>query len=315
MQNKEFVTEFQRIVEQDLATQIPIGMKRINLEGFKIYDDVTKKVDELKSILGAGTSDLIKCPSAIVTTDKQRNYRSNNEVVVSDIVTFNHKGPGILRVSSDPNWSTWGMTYSKEMSQQEILQHFTNPVLVAAIIKDLTEQNRRKMLKIFSDVVTVVPELVVLAEMRTKFATNIKVAITKDEAPIDIVIPSNKLKDYDEREELSEVMHMIPIKVNVIVFGGERNYRRSDYPPDSSECATLTLFGKWEENDSNFLQELKLTNNADLLILMQFPDKLKEMIRFALTDIQNTRTEMDKHFDSINTKLAPYTLCRILKEG
>lgn len=261
--------------------------------------EIVKFLNE--NVMATGTSSLVKTSVILpyIETDTRRYHREDCE----EIITFNHKGVGTLRVPKEGAKQSWnyGTTYSEEVKADEFLQIVATPDIRNAIVSDLINNKKTKLLKHFNDMCAAADDLQKLNDISKQYQKDNKGMKVELSSPQEIYYVK-----HDTNDDRSYETKLTKFTVTAIQVDNGETVRLHTEEVAEEEPSYANEYGK-----ANGLR----LNHRDIetaMIYMQFPDELKEALTKLEAELSADYEVVCKLKNTIEEKLATYSVLKSL---
>jgi len=281
VKNQEFTNQLKRLVGE-----IPkkVSENLTSIEGTKkeIDSEIRKLGTELQYLMQhMNKSSLFKTTVSLRTNTQDcwnNTTRSSTKVEVKDIVTFNHKGIGILQVSSKEDFKPYGSTYSTALNIRQLLTVLGSKEMHQQILMDLAVNGKKNAMPIWVEAMNIQEDCNALFRLGTE---NKMDASFKVKESLTIQIP----------ELGNGVVNMKPFEISKVIF------------KDSHKIVLVN-----EEDSEGFADtyEISVGSLENYLIFIQFNEELYEMMEAFTIELNNKKTIVEKHIDNIHGHLATH---------
>lgn len=304
-ENKKFIEDFQnRVANYPQYDRIVSGVdeKRNEIVG-AINTSIRFLNDD---VLATGTSSLQR--TSVEVPDSMKSSYDKSE---KQIITFNHKGIGSLRLATA---GSYGTNFSKELRTEAFLGILADDTTRQAIINELITNKQMKLLKRFNDVCSTIQELKEMESLSNKYRDAGISYVFKE--PQVVYKPSMEVDDNDS----GNANHYIKLDRLIVE---KISLEKSDLfsvhitmTDEEMEKARDKYEHKYNSRRGQEVNQIFFTTGAieTSMFLMQFPDE----VRNALDEIQKMtnadHARIVELSDSVNSKLAEYAVMATLKE-
>lgn len=282
---------------------------------FNEFDKQVGKIDETRRQLQSATQDIVKflndnvmstATSSLVKTSvilpkvKEGEYHRED---CDEIITFNHKGIGTLRVPKDGQSTryNYGTTFSEELKPVEFLYVVSDSNIRNAIIAELINTKKTKLLKHFNDMCAAADELVKLNDISEQYQKDNKGLNKELSSPQEIYFVK-----HDTNDDRSYETKLTKFTVTGVQVDDGSTVRLHTVEVAEEEPSYDNEYGK--------KQGLRL-KHADIetaMIYMQFPDELKEVLNKMEAEVTADYEVVCRLKHSIEEKLATYSVLKSL---
>jgi hypothetical protein len=303
--NKKFVEEFKERTSNYKDYDIRMGTIQQKKE------DIQNSLQEIHRFLNGKV--MASATSSLRRTDIEMPQEPQDPSVTAvprdskEVITFNHKGIGTLRVPLSGSKS-YGQTFSQEVNAEELLTIMTNPTLKNQLVTFLIQEKAMKILKHFNDVMSAETELKEIKDISEKYGTtkryrySNKSSISEDEIRYEFAEPQDIFDVNHEKDGEGYMPKLMPLKVTKLSLIDADSFRLHYEAP----------VNEGEEDTNHIVLETEKLKTP--MIVMQMPNELDK----ALTEIDiNISKDYDRVTalkNQVENKLAVYAMVSLLSD-